>query len=453
MITERNLKVKKYVTLILALLLFDGTAFANNLNYADLSFWKNFNDEILIENLLQVYENNNDLKTAVLKVNEANRVVKMSFANELPHIGFEGYVGRIFKSSDEVFGSITIPNYSETRYYLPLTMNYEIDIWGQNHLRTKSKKKQLEMIKQDERTSYIYISSAFAADYFNLIRCDKLIEYQLSLIALQEQVINSYKTRYEFGTATLSDIDNSKKNLTYMKEDLHKLYEKQDVLKNQMSTLLGDRSFENIKRTNFDELDINLQIPEGIDFDMLSQRPDRIKSELNLERIGIDVKVAQRDFLPKFIITGNMGFNMYNISSSHKFLADLGIVPVWYIFMGGRKIQLLKLKKDEYEMAVQKYEKVLLTSIQETNDALFGIKTSENIKNIANERLNTDIKELGYTQIKCDAGTADNLDLIIQEEKMLLSKKMYVSSQINEIISALNLYQALGGVDFTKNTL
>ena len=184
---------------------------------------------------------------------------------------------------------------------------------------------------------------------------------------------------------------------------------------------------------------------------MLDKRPDRIKSELDLEKIGIDIKVAKRDLLPKFIITGNLGFNMYNLHSSHKFLADLGIVPMWDLFMGGRKLQMLKLKKDQFEIATQKYEKTILTAIQETNDALYAMKTAENIKTITDDRLNTDVKELGYMKIKEDSGTADNLDLILQEEKLLISKKQAVSSKINKIISAINLYQALGGIDFTNN--
>lgn len=425
---------------------------AQEADFKDISFWQNFNDEKLVENIIKVFENNNDLKAAVLKTDEAQRITKISFANELPHIGFEGYVGRIFKSSDEIFGSVKIPDYTETHYYLPLTMNYEIDLWGQNHLRTKSKKKQFEAVKQDERAAHIYISSAFAADYYNLIRCDKLIEFQKELISLQKRVVSSYETKYEAGIATLSDIDEAKKNLTFMEEDLQKLLEKQDIFKNQIALLLADRAFEDIDRSDFDNLNVDLQAPEGIDFGILDKRPDRIKSELELERIGIDVKILKRDFLPKFIITGNLGFNFYNISSPHNFLADLGIVPVWDLFVGGRKFQMLKMKKTQYEIATQNYEKVILSSIKETNDALYCIKTAEKIKSIVSDRLNTDSKELNYAKIKQDAGVADNLDLLLQEERLLISKKQYVSSDINRIISAINLYQALGGADFSHPT-
>lgn len=442
----------KKIIVLFAFILTPIFAYADNMQYLNVSFWENFNDDILVNNLITVYKTNNDLKAAVLKVNEAQRLVKMSFANELPNLGFKGYAGHIFNSSDEVFGNIKIPDYTESHFLFPLTMNYEIDIWGQNHLRTKAKKKQFEMIKQDEKAAYIYITSAFAADYFNLIRLDKLIDYQNQLIDLHEKVISSYKIRYELGTATLSEIDIEQKNLTFMKEDLQKLLERQDILKNQLSTLLADRSFEEIDRNTFENLNVNFSIPNGIDIKILDQRPDRVKSELDLEKIGIDIKIAKRDFLPKFIISGNLGFNMYNISSSHKFLADIGVVPVWDIFTGGRKFQMLKIKKDAYDIAIQHYEKVILKAIQETNDALYSLKTADNINLITDDRLNTDNKELNYVKIKQEAGIADDLDLLLQKERLIVSQKQMVSSKINKIIAAINLYQALGGIDFIANT-
>lgn len=422
----------------------------NNIVYMNIPFWNKFSDDILISNLSKVYDNNPDLKAAVSKVNQAQRVVKMSFANELPHIGFQGYVGHVFNSSDEVFGNITIPDYTETHFLLPLSMNYEVDIWGENRLKTKSKQKQFEMIKQDERAAYILISSAFVCDYYNLIRIDKLIELQKELIELQKEVLKSYEIRYQYGTATVSDIENANKNLTYLEEELEKFLEKQDVLKNQINTIMADRSFGDIPRTDFDNMDIDIKIPKEIDFNILEKRPDKIKSELDLERIGIDIKIAKRDMLPKFIITGNLGFNMYNISSAHKFLADIGVVPVWDIFLGGRKIQMLKLKKDTYDIAIQHYEKTILKSIQESNDALYGLKTSNKIKSVVDKRLESDKREMNNVEIKELAGVADNLNILLQKENLIISKQQAVSAKINEVISMVNLYQALGGVDFSK---
>ena len=419
----------------------------NRLEYINLNFWKNFNDANLLENINRVYQNNNDLKATAHKVNEAQRLVKISFANELPHIGFNGYIGQIFKSSDEVFGDITIPDYTETRFLLPLTMNYEVDIWGKNRLKTKSQKKRFEMMKQDEKSAYIYILSAFASDYYNLIKADKLIEYQKELIETQKQINEFIKKRYDVGTATLSDIVMSEKTLTFMEEDLHNLLEKQDILQNQISTIISDRAFSEIARTDSDNINVNVIIPETINTELLDQRPDMIKSQLDLERVGIDVKVAKRELLPSFIINGNLGFNMYSIGSSNKFLANLGVAPTWDLFTGGKKIQMLKLQKEEYAIAVQHYEKTILKSIQETNDALYTLQSNHKKYSISQNRLNADKKELGYTKIREEAGTADSLDILLKKEQLLISKKQETSLKINDIIAMINLYQALGGIN------
>ena len=163
---------------------------ANNYKYGyvNIPFWQNFNDYNLLANLNTVYKNNNDLKATSLKVSEAQKLVKISLADELPHIGFNGNIKQTFRSSDEVFGDITIPDFTETQFLLPLTLSYEIDIWGKNHLKTKAYKKKFEAMQQDEKTVYISITSAFASDYYNLIKVDKLIELQKELITTNSDI-------------------------------------------------------------------------------------------------------------------------------------------------------------------------------------------------------------------------------------------------------------------------
>ena len=418
-----------------------------------MPFWQNFNDDVLIKNLTTVYQNNNDLKASSLKVQEAQRLVKISLANQLPYVGFDGYIGRIFHSSDEVFGKLTIPDYTETRFLLPLSYSYEIDIYGKNYLRTKSQKKRFEMTKQEEKSAYIYLTSAFATDYYNLIKADKLIALQKDLISTQKQVIGAVEKKYELGTANINDLIQEKKALTNYKEELDNLLEKQDVLKNQISVLLSDRSFAQIDRTSYDKIKAKIVVPETIQTDVILKRPDCVKSELNLEKIGIDVRVAKRELLPSFNIVGTLGFNAYNLSSSDKFLANLALAPTWDLFTGGRKIQMLKLQKDEYEIAIQNYDKTILRSIQETNDALYTLKSTAKRHSIVEERLNLSEQEMTLEEQKIQVGVSDLLDVLYKKEVELIIQKQETSLKINEIIAMINLYQALGGVDFFSNSL
>lgn len=450
--------MKKFIYTLALILMLCSPGYAKNadnylIGYLNLPFWQNFNDDVLIKNLTTVYQNNNDLKASSLKVKEAQRLVKISLANQLPYVGFDGYIGRIFHSSDEVFGKLTIPDYTETRFLLPLSYNYEIDIYGKNFLRTKAQKKRYEMIKQEEKSAYIYLTSAFATDYYNLIKADKLIALQKDLISTQKQVIGAVEKKYELGTANINDLIQEKKALTNYKEELDNLLEKQDVLKNQISVLLSDRAFAQIDRTSYDNIKAKIVVPETIQTDVILKRPDCVKSELNLEKIGIDVRVAKRELLPSFNIVGTLGFNAYNLSSSDKFLANLALAPTWDLFTGGRKIQMLKLQKDEYEIAIQNYDKTILRSIQETNDALYTLKSTAKRHSIVEERLNLSEQDLMLEHQKAQVGVSDLLGVLYKKEVELIIQKQEVSLKINEIIAMINLYQALGGVDFFSNSL
>lgn len=423
----------------------------NRFEYVNLPFWEKFNDEKLTDNICKLYENNHDLKVAMIRVNEAQRLVKMSFANQLPYLGFNGKINHVFDSSNEVFGDVVIPNYSETQFLFPLTLSYEVDIWGKNHLKTKSKSKDYEIMLQDEKSAYIALTSAFAGDYFNLVKVDELINLQKQLIDVQAQVVSAVKTKYELGTATINDVLLQEKSLTYLKEDLNSLLEKQDVLKNQMNVLIADGSFGEIGRKAYDDLNCKTIVPEKIETNFIDNRPDYVKSQLALEKAGIDVRVAKRELLPDFTIVGNLGFNFYNLSHANTFLANIGVLPNMDIFTGGKKIQYLKFRKDEYKIAIEKYNQTILRAMQETNDALYTLKSTDSKRLIAEDRLNLSKKEMNLAETKEKIGTADNLDLLAKREALLVAQKQEVSNKINSIIAMIGLYQALGGVDYIQS--
>ena len=115
------------------------------------------------------------------------------------------------KSSDQHFGPMMIKDYAQWGYQLPLTATYEIDIWGQNRLKTKSIEKQLQIVRQQERASYIALTSAFASTYFNFIKTDKLIEIQKDIVKIQEEIAQKTQKKYDNALCTVNDVINEQK--------------------------------------------------------------------------------------------------------------------------------------------------------------------------------------------------------------------------------------------------
>ena len=417
--------------------------------YLNIVWWEKYNDPILTDYMQELYEKNHDLKIAAIKVKEGENVVRMSLANELPQVTFDGKLGRVMKGSEQYFGDMMIPDYAQWNYLMPLTASYEIDIWGQNRLKTKSIEKQLDIIKQQERAGYIALTSAFAADYFNLIKTDKLIENQKEIVELQEAIAQKTQKKYENGLCTINEVLNEQKFLTSQKEILNNLLHTQEVLENQLRVYLSDSS-KKIARTDCDSLEILSNIPESIDSTVIENRPDYVQAEDTIKRIGYDVKVAKRDFLPKFLIYGQIGLNAYHWDSMFSRpaqLANAGIMPSFDLFSGGRKMAILKLRKNQADEAMENYQKTILTGIKEINDNTAQVKTNLRNYNQSAQRAKIENQKYQLMTHKNEIGAASNLEVLYSKQQDLMTKSEETANKINYLVSTIGLYKAVGGQD------
>lgn len=455
------MKKLKLIILLICLTLMPTQTFAktkniqdnNDLQYMNLTWWQKFNDQKLNDYLMTIYKNNPDLKIATIKNKQSQQVMKQAFANQLPQLYFNGTMQREFTGSTQRFGDVVIPDYNQAHYILPLTMSYEVDLWGENYLKTKSLKKQIEMTTQDERASYISISSNFASNYYTLVGIDKLIQNQKDLLEIEQNIVNLEEQKYNSGLCPIAEVLSEKQSLTQMQERLNSLEERQDIVVNQLITQLGDRMLTKIDRSNYDYISA-IPTPNEISTEYIGNRPDVQKAELYIQKTGIDIKVARRDFLPKFRVYGQIGFNSYDwwrMFAPHTFLSTAGVAPSLDLFTGGYKKAVLKYNKLEYEKALQIYEKAILTSIQELNDAMMSIKTANSNYEKSKERFNLEKEKLDLSNNRYKIGGRAKLDNMKDQQNILIVEEDMVTNNINRVISTINLYKATGGKDFTQD--
>lgn len=455
------MKKLKLIILLICLTLMPTQTFAktkniqdnNDLQYMNLTWWQKFNDQKLNDYLMTIYKNNPDLKIATIKNKQSQQVMKQAFANQLPQLYFNGTMQREFTGSTQRFGEVVIPDYNQAHYILPLTMSYEVDLWGENYLKTKSLKKQIEMTIQDERASYISISSNFASNYYTLVGIDKLIQNQKDLLEIEQNIVNLEEQKYNSGLCPIAEVLSEKQSLTQMQERLNSLEERQDIVVNQLITQLGDRMLTKIDRSNYDSISA-IPTPNEISTEYIGNRPDVQKAELYIQKTGIDIKVARRDFLPKFRVYGQIGFNSYDwcrMFAPHTFLSTAGVAPSLDLFTGGYKKAILKYNKLEYEKALQIYEKAILTSIQELNDAMMSIKTANSNYEKSKERFNLEKEKLDLSNNQYKIGGRAKLDNMKDQQNILIVEEDMVTNNINRVISTINLYKATGGKDFTQD--
>lgn len=407
----------------------------------NLQWWKNYNDEYLEGYIVKAINENQDLKIATLKVEEAKQNVKLQFSKELPTASI-GFSPLLYKMS-------AVAN-TESSFGYPVMVNYEADIFLKNHDKTKSVKKLYEISKLKEKAAYISVASAIGATYFNIVKLDKIISIQNQIISSRKEIYELMKIRNEQGITSTADVVRANKSYTLATTDLSDLEKARTILLNSLAVMTGD-SPENIgelKRISYDELAYNKAIPSEISSEIIVHRPDYIAAEKQVEKAGIDVRVAKKEFLPKIDILGLLFFSTNSMGATMNWknaLALMGASAMLPVFTGGAKFANLRLNKNHYEQVLQNYYKTNLVAIQEVNDSLCSLKfdnekLEKNLKTLAMEK-----EDFKYTKLRYQEGIISNLDVLQKQENLLVMNKLIASNKVECYIDQISLYKAVGG--------
>ena len=410
----------------------------NKYEYVNLEWWQGFNDELLEGYIIKAVENNKDLKMASLSVEEYYQKIAIQRAGELPSIqaGFMPGYGNFTGRSHEGFG-------------FPLIASYELDLFGKNHNKTTAQRKLYEVSILDERAAYIAIASAVGSAYINIIRLDAMVDLQTQIVELRKEILKMMLISNSEGIASTSDLVRANESYISGVTDLTEVKKQRTQLLHALAVLTGDspNNIEEYKRTDWKTLTYNGKIPEYVNSEIITQRPDYIRAEKMLEKAGIDVKVARKECLPSINLGGGVLFNAQNIGSlftTSNALWGLGGGIMQNIFAGGRIKANLKLKKLAYEKSLKNYEKVNLTSMQEVNDSLVAVNMDKEKLSKQQHILQLEEQDFALNSLKYDEGVISKLDLNQRKENLMNVNKMVYSSQFDCMIDYINYYKAVG---------
>jgi NodT family efflux transporter outer membrane factor (OMF) lipoprotein len=413
---------------------------------ANLNWWKGYNDEYLEGYIVKSIENNQDLKVATLRVEEARQNVKMQFSKELPSAEI-GVAPLLYKMSGA--------NSSEVSWGMPVLASYEADLFLKNHDKTKSAKKMHEVSKFNERAAYISVASAVGATYFNIVKLDKIISLQEEIIKNRKEIYELMKLRNRQGINSTADLVKADKAYVSACAGLTDYKKARAIMLNSLAVLIGENpnNVDELKRVSFDSLKLSKQIPSEISSEIITQRPDYLSAEKMVEKAGLDVKIAKKEFLPSINIMGLIFFasgsatggSLVNWKNSLSALTGSAMLP---LFTGGAKFANLRLYKNKYEQVLQNYYKTNLTAIQEVNDSLSSLKLDNEKyqKNLQSRKMQ--LADYNYTKVRYHQGVISNLDLIQQKQALLTIDQMVASSKTDCFIDQISLFKAVGGKNY-----
>lgn len=415
----------------------------------NIGYLLKFNDQNLKQYIYSALEENHNLKIISLKLGECREKLNYQFAAELPSIS----VG--WRYGNDIFSDMATPLsmlLQQSNYvFVPLTVNYTPDFFGKNHDQTKSVEESYESEKYHAQDLYISFFSGLTNLYVNILFFDSLVDNQQNIVKLELEKKARADEKFKAGVLSAYDHDMINREVEIEKETLISFQEKRKELIENFRILISnsvqDWQKEKLPRGSLANLHNSVKIPTTVPSCLIFQRPDVLMAEQNVQKAQIDVRVARKNFLPDFRLSGMFNFTNLVGSLFNPSAIVSGIIALAQenLFTGGRRVAYLKAKKMEQEVALQEYANSLLQALRDVNSNLYAAHHEIAREKVVERKFS--YEKNNYLRIKkmTKNGMTSYVNLLDAKINLLKAQQYKDKVKAEKLMSFISLYKSMGG--------
>jgi multidrug efflux system outer membrane protein len=409
------------------------------------AWWRDFGDQELDGFIEEALKENQSLKAALARVEQARALTGAARASYLPAVAATGMVSR--EQTSETTTN-QFPNSLTTTYRLPLTLSWELDLFGRVRRLNEGAQANFIATRELADSTRLAVAAETASSYFALTATDEEARIVASTLKLQTEMLSLVEARREAGRASDLAVEQARLGVSISEADLAAVANRRDTLKNGLAVLLGRAApaFEIEQR-----LQLNVSpppVPVGLPSELLLRRPDLAAAENNLRAANAQIGVAKAAFFPAISLTGSAGYASAEIGDLFRHDSRAwALTPSIYLplFQGGRNRANYQRSQAAYEEAVAGYRQSILTALREVQDALnasqhLSAEADAITRAVASARQVRKLAEERYL-----AGGTSYLEVLDAQRTALTVERGAAVLAGQRLITRVALIRALGG--------
>ncbi len=328
-----------------------------------------------------------------------------------------------------------------------LSAAWELDVWGRLSDSVSASKNDIQAAESDYQAARISLVGQVAKIWFRIV-AESL---QLQLL---ERTLESYRlatflirSRYQSGIADPLDLRLARSNLATTEDLFYSRKNRLEFAKRDLQRLLNE--YPDGRMDVPDQLPpLPTQLRAGIPSLLLENRPDIQAARNRLLAARLRVTVAQKEFLPKFSLTGEMGTSSKTLRNildvDHSFWNIVGGITQ-PIFQGGRLQANLDLANISAEQALTLYGKILYQALYEVEQALStGFYLVGRVTALRNSEKEAMAAELLAVE-EYGAGLVDIITVLEAQRRLFNARSDLIDIQYLQLLNRVEVYVALGG--------
>lgn len=402
-----------------------------------LAWQELFTDPQLQALIEEGLENNTDLRTAHLRVQEAEAALMTSRLAYLPALSLtpQGTISSFDGSK------------ASKSYQLPVSASWEIDIFGKLTNAKRSAKAALEETKSYRQAVRTQLISTIANTYYTLLLLDKQLAISERTAALWQENVRAMYAMKKAGLSNEAAVSQAEANCLSVEASLLTLRQQINEAENSLSTVLG-KTPQAIERGTLDNQAFPQTLTTGIPLDLLKNRPDVQQAEYALAQAFYGVNKARSSFYPNITLSGSVGWT----NSGGGIISNPGALLLQAIgsltqplFNKGANIANLKIAKAQQEEATLAFHQSLLNAGSEVNNALKQWQTARARITLGEKQVTSLQTAVKSTQLLMDHGTTTYLEVLTAQQSLLQAQLSMEADRFDEIQGVISLYHAVGG--------
>ena len=426
----------------------------------NLEWWKQFEDPVLEDLIIEALENNKDIKIAAAKIYYAVGQLIQIRAQLFPQIGYTGLYSRTKISKNIASFSfpatlpVKIPSY-QTLIEAVLTASWQIDLWGRIRRLVESADANILSTYEARQEVILSLVSSLADSYIQLRGLDEQLVISIRTMNSYGDAVNYFELQFKYGQASEMLVAQAKTQFEIAAAKIPQIKYQILQTENVINVLLGRNPGPIERGKSIYDLQLP-DVPADLPSELLAQRPDIMQAEQQLIAANAQIGAAIALYFPSISLTGFYGGEsqqLSNLFSGPSNTWNFTGTIIGPIFTAGSIYGQVVQAEAQQQAALVNYEKTIQNAFSDVEDALYNhimitiqLTAEENLVVAAGN-----YQRLAELQYK--GGYAPYFVVIQAQEQYFPAQLSWAQTRAQLFSSMVNIYRSMGGgwVDIAKN--
>jgi multidrug efflux system outer membrane protein len=404
----------------------------------DAQWWTRFGDPTLAALIDKALANNSDIAIAAARVREARANVQLARSQLFPTLEVGGAGGR--SRSVSAFGTPLQQTFAQPQ----LQTAYEVDLFGRLADTTSAARSAYLASAAARDATRLAVASATAGQYIVLLGLDARLAIARQTLAARVDSLRLASSRDRAGYSPKLELRQAEAAYDDAAQIVAQIESAIVRTEDSLSQLVGDVPGAIARTATLDAL-TKLPIPDGLPSQLLERRPDIALAANQLAATDASLSAARKRFLPQLRLSGAAGRAFSSALDDPISVWSIGGSVLAPLFEGGRLMAQAEVAASQRDQAASIYQKTVLTSFREVEDALASVKQVDGQLELARHEVGILVETLRLATNRYREGYSSYLEQLDAQRGLLSAQLAAAGLQTESLTARVQLYQAMGG--------